>query len=312
MTKLTKFFGFMIIVLLLLNLTMFNEIKSLGNTINNLKSDLYNLDRSINNINNNVRSTLDEFKAEQGWIYSYAITPTGYDSSNDSTSIGIEASFNDLLAGEEIFVLITKATGEEVEKINVTPNVSNLQLNHTINVSVKNDYELVILGESDLSSRSETLEVVYLKSMLSEIFIAHGFSNKVDYTKDGHLETIHLDLSLTPTYMPSEFLQDYFKDVTIAEMKLELYSNDVLIETISILNNPDWTFSTINYTDGTVNNQLDSPIKILSENLKYELMINGSYSFRDSIENTEKIKGAVKMVDSNGNNYTFELWDLVN
>ncbi len=312
MTKLTKFFGFMIIVLLLLNLTMFNEIKSLGNTINNLKSDLYNLDRSINNINNNVRSTLDEFKAEQGWIYSYAITPTGYDSSNDSTSIDIEASFNDLLAGEEIFVLITKATGEEVEKINVTPNVSNLQLNHTINVSVKNDYELVILGESDLSSRSETLEVVYLKSMLSEIFIAHGFSNKVDYTKDGHLETIHLDLSLTPTYMPSEFLQDYFKDVTIAEMKLELYSNDVLIETISILNNPDWTFSTINYTDGTVNNQLDSAIKILSENLKYELMINGSYSFKDSIEKTEKIKGAVKMVDSNGNNYTFELWDLVN
>ncbi len=312
MTKLTKFFGFMIVVLLLLNLTMFNEIKSLGDTINNLNGNLWNLDRSINNINNNVRSTLDEFKTEQGWIYAYSITPTGYDSDNDSTNINIKASFNNLLTGEEIFVLISNPSGEEVEKINVTRNIKNLQLNHTINVSVKNDYELVILGESDLSSRSETLEVVYLKSMLSEIFIAHGFSNKVDYTKDGHLETIHLDLSLTPTNMPSEFLQDYFKDVTIAEMKLELYSNDVLIETISILNNPDWTFSTINYTDGTVDKQLDSPIKILSENLKYELMINGSYSFKDSVEKTKKIKGAVKMVDSNGNNYTFELWDLVN
>lgn len=312
MTKMTKFFGFMIVVLLLLNLTMFNEIKSMGNNINNLKSDLWNLHSSINNINDNVRSTLNEFKAEQGWIYAYSIVPKGYDSSNNSTNIDVKASFNNLLAGEEIFLLINDASGDEVEKINVTPYVNNLQLNHAINVSVKNDYTLNVLGESDLSSRSETLEVVYLKSIVSEIYNAHGWTSSVDYTKDGHLETMRLDLSLTPTFMPSEFLQDYFRDVTIAEMSLELYSNDVLIDTISILNNPDWSFSNFNYIDGTVSNKLDSPIKILSENPKYELLINGSYSFKALIEKTEKVTGTVKMLDSRGHAYTFDLWNLIN
>jgi hypothetical protein len=302
----------MIVILLLINLSMFREINNLGNNINNIKSEIWNLRSSIDSVNTNVRSTLNEFRAELGWISSYSIVPTGYDPNNNSTNIDVKASFNNLLAGEEIFLLISNASGDEVEKIDVTPYVNNLQLHHTINVSVKNNYTLNVLGESDLSSRSETLEVVYLKSMVSEIYTAHGWTSSVDYTKDGHLETMRLDLSLTPTSMPSEFLQDYFRDVTIAEMSLELYSNDVLIDTISILNNPDWSFSNFNYIDGTVSNKLDSPIIILSENPKYELLINGSYSFKDSIEKTEKVTGTVKMEDSRGHAYTFDLWNLIN
>jgi hypothetical protein len=275
----------------------------------------------MSNISGDVSKSLNEFTSENSWIGNTETRARHYDEETKTVAVDVEVEFNELANGESVYIVVQDTEGNVLEKENLTDEMDNsLNLYHTLDLGIDNDYELFILGETAESKRSDTLGLVYINSRIQQMFYVDSHSWDEEYDEDGNYKTVRMDIFINSAFQKEEFIADYFRDREIIFIKGEIFVDDELFDTIDFLNDEGWELLDIQSNGDENEEKMEMEIPIMEDGAsplfgfsgEKEIFVNlmGTYNFEEIVNLQQKVQIYAVFKDSKGDEYRQPIYNV--
>lgn len=309
--KNNKLLTAILVLLLISNAFTYGKVSRLENEISGLNNTLYRMNDRIGNISGDVSRVMADFKAENSWTRKVRAEAVRYNDEEEMAGVEIEVEFNELRKDETLTILIHDAQGALVEGLDMTEVMNNsMSLKYTTDLAMGRDYYLSLVGESAEVKRSEDLGVIRLFSMMEKVIYVDGFGREIEFDESGHYKSIGMDIMVGTVFDKDPFISDYFRDREIVNLRGEVYADDVLIDTIDLLNDENWDIL------GIDEESCEADQEIALSNLKpgysegYNLDITGKYAFTSQVAKNQQVELFVVVTNNQGEEYGYQLYHI--
>lgn len=309
--KNNKYWIAIFVLLLLSNAFTYGKVSRLENEISGLNNTLYRMNDRIGNISRDVSRVLDDFKVENSWTRKVRAEAVRYNDEDDTAGVEIEVEFNELSKDETITILVQDDQGALVERMDMTEFMNdNMSLAYTTNLAIGQNYYLSLVGESTEAKRGEDLGVIRLLSLMEEIVYVDGFGREIEFDEGGHYKSIGMDIMVHTVFEKDPFIVDYFRDREIVNLRGEVYVDDVLTDTIDLLNDENWNILRIDEKSGEVDQEIVLSDLKPGSSEGYNLDITGKYEFASQVAKSQQVELYVVFTDNKGEEYGYQLYHI--
>ena len=309
------------VILLFTNYLTYSAIDRLENRVSNLNNSVSRLVDRMSNISGDVSRSLSEFNAENSWTRNSQARARHYNKETMTVVVDVEVEFNELRNEEKVYVVVQDMNDSVQDKVDVTEVLNNsLNLNYSIDLGIDKDYELSVMGETSESKRSDSIETVYINSRIQQMFYVDGHGWDKEYDEDGNYKTVEIDIMINSAFQKEEFIADYFRDRKIIDVKGEIYVDDVLFDTVDLLNDENWKSYDNESTSNDKEEQAVMEIPAMEEGViplfefdgsrENFVSLTGTYNFKDPVNPQKKVQMYVVFKDNQGDEYRHPLYNV--